>query len=123
MKITRHSRPPKTGRRETLGCRFDSCTVHNIRLIDVSLRHRHFAAHPEGAASYLQSRRGLLPLVFVKINAALDPAYRFFIKPAPDDITCTQVFLDVKLEDLIENFLWRQGVLIFLICVDLCAPR
>src|SRR5438445_3412107 len=107
MKVKRHSKPLKNGARETLGCRFDSCTVHNIRLIDVSLRDRHFAPHPESAASYLQSERGLLSLVFVKINAALDPAYRFFIKPPRDDIAGTQVFFDVKLQDLIENFVWR----------------
>src|SRR6267378_6609764 len=97
------------------------CTIS--WLIHVFLRDRHFAAHPESAASYLQSERGLLSLVFVKINAALHPAYRFFIKPARDDITGTQVFFDVKLQDLIENFVWRQCVLIFLIWFQLCAWR
>src|SRR5438552_14700217 len=84
-------------------------------LIDVFLRDRHLAANAKRAAGDLQSGRGLFALVFVEIDAALHPAYGFFVKSPGDDVARAQVFFDVKLQDLIQNFVRRQGVLVFLV--------
>src|SRR5215831_11557925 len=96
-------------------CRFKSCTVHNIHLVDVSLRYWHPAAHPKGAARYLQPRGSLLPLVFVQVDATLYPAHGLLIESTQNDVARAQVFFHVKLQDLVENVVRWQRVLVFLI--------
>ena len=87
------------------------------------MRDRHPAAETEGAACYLDSGRGLRAFVFVEIDAALNPAHRFFVEAARDDVARAQVFLDVKPQDFVEHVVGRQRILIDLAGFQFGARR
>ena len=79
------------------------------------LRDGHLAANAKRAARDFQSGRSLFALVFIQIDTALHPAHCFLIKTARDDVARAEVFLHIKLQDFIENFVRRKCVLIFLV--------
>ena len=57
----------------------------------------------------------MFAFVFVEIDPALHPAHCFLVKSARDDVARAEIFFHIKLEDLIQNFVRRKSVLIFLI--------
>ena len=56
--------------------------------------------------------RGLGALVFVEVDAALNPAHGFFLEASSNDFARALIFLNVELENLIEDVVGRQRILI-----------
>jgi len=80
-----------------------------------------FCGRCRGAACYFQARCGLFALVFVEIDPTLHPAHCFLIEPAGNDVASAQIFFHVKMQDLVEDFVRRQEILVFLIRFQLRA--
>src|SRR6266700_4976392 len=94
-----------------------------VSSIDIFLGNRHATTDTKCAAGYLQSGRGLLAFILVKIDTSLHPAHCVFIESVVDNVARTQVVLDIKPQDLIENLVGRKDILILLIWLQLRAGR
>ena len=58
---------------------------------------------------------------FVEVDAALDPADGVFIEAAADDFVRGELVFDVEFEDGVEDFVGREGVLVFLFWAEFGA--
>jgi len=77
------------------------------RSLHEPLHNRHAPSHAEGLGSDADSGGGLLAFPLVQIHASLDPADHGFIEAARGDFLRTQVLLDVKLKDRVEDVVFR----------------
>ena len=84
-------------------------------LVDEALGEGHAAAEAEGFAGYFEAGGGLLALPLVEVDTAGDPADDFFVEAVGDDVAGGHGFLDVELQDLVEEVVWGEGVLVALI--------
>src|SRR4051812_8212142 len=87
------------------------------------LRDRHASTDTEGASSNLEAGCGLFALIFVEIYATDDPVDGGGIKSPGDNGRRPMVFLNVKPQNFIQNFVRRESILIGLIGAQFGAWR
>ena len=78
----------------------------------ILLRDRHAPADAEGATRDFDTGRGLGAFVFVQVDPAQNPAHGFFVEAARDDLMCALVFLNVELQDFVEQVVGRERILV-----------
>src|SRR5438132_6746883 len=85
-------------------------------LPDIPLRNRHASTDTEGTARYFQAGGRLGAFVFIEIDATLHPAHGFFVESLRNDFCRAQIIFDIESQNRIQHIIWREGVLVFLVC-------